>query len=255
MIKLKRLLSVCGVALLAAGAVAAQGQPGTIAGLEFQTPKNGMVKQYEEGRKTKAAWHKEKKDAQALMVYETISGDNTGTYVVGRFGQHWADMDKPSVPDAADLEEYNKVIGAYVEKVVTRYYEYMPKISNINMGDGPAKYSEVVQYHVRYGKGSDFRSAIDRIHEAIQKTKWPATYGWYRLENGGHGGTYVLVFPHPNWADFEDKPGMKPFEDMLKEAFGQPEADSIMHRLDESIDGSYSDIAQFRPDLSYIPAK
>ena len=47
---LKLAVSVCAVALLAVGAVA-QAKPGNIAGLEFQTPKNGMVKQY--GRKTK----------------------------------------------------------------------------------------------------------------------------------------------------------------------------------------------------------
>jgi hypothetical protein len=255
MIKLKRLLSVCGVALLAAGAVAAQEKPGTIAGFEFQTPKNGMVKQYEDGRKTKAAWHKEKKDAQALMVYETISGDNTGTYVVGRFGQHWADFDKPSISDADDLAEYNKVIGAHVEKVVTRYYEYLPKISNLNMGDAPAKFTEAVAYHVRSGKEADFRSALDRAAEGIAKTKWPVTYGWYELVNGGRGNTFVLILPHANWADFGDKPGMKSFEDMLKEAFGQAEADSIRKRFNDSIEGTYSDIVQFRPDLSYIPAK
>jgi hypothetical protein len=29
-------------------------------------------------------------------------GGNTGTYVVGRLGQHWADFDKPTIPDEAD---------------------------------------------------------------------------------------------------------------------------------------------------------
>jgi hypothetical protein len=255
MIKFARMLSVCGVALLAAGAVVAQEKPGTLAAIEFQTPKNGMVKQYEEGRKAKAAWHKEKKDTQPLYVFETISGDNNGTYLVGRFGQHWADFDKPSVPDKEDTEEYNKVIGAYVEKVVPRYYEYLPKISNQVMGDTPAKYTEAITYRVREGKYSDFRSALDRTAEGIAKTKWPVSYGWYALVDGGHNGTFVLVLPHPNWADFEDKPGMKSFEDMLKEAFGQEEADSIRKRFDDSVEGAYSDIVEFRADLSYIPGK
>jgi len=255
MIKFGRLVSFCGVALLAAGAVAAQSQPGNLASIEWQTPKNGMVKQYEEGRKQKVAWHKEKKDAQALLVWETISGDSTGTYLVGRVGQHWADFDKPSVPDAEDLAQYNKSIGAYVEKLVTRYYEYLPKISNQVMGDTPAKYTEAITYRVREGKYSEFRSALDRTAEGIAKTKWPVSYGWYALVNGGHSGTFVLVLPHANWADFEDKPGMKSFEDMLKEAFGQEEADSIRKRFDDSVEGSYSDIVEFRPDLSYIPGK
>ena len=108
---MKKLLSAVAVIVLATVTGFAQEKPGTIASLQFQTPKNGMVKQYEEGRKAKAAWHKQQKDTQPLMVWQVISGQSTGTYIVGRVGLHWADMDKPSVPDQADLEEYTKVVG------------------------------------------------------------------------------------------------------------------------------------------------
>jgi hypothetical protein len=249
-----KFVSACSVALLAAFSVAAQ-EPGNIAALEFQTPKNGMVKQYEEGRKQKAAWHKQQKDSQPLFVWETMSGDYAGTYIVGRVGQHWSDFDKPSVPEAADVEEYNKVIGTYVQSVVPRYYEYMPKISNPMKMDLPPKMSVIVTFHVHYGKGGDFRSAATRIHDAAQKTNWPLNYDWYELANGGKNGEYVLVLPRAKWADFEDKPDVKPFREMLKDAFGQSEADSIIKRLDSSVESEYSDIVQFRQDLSYIPGK
>jgi hypothetical protein len=242
------------VALLAAFSVAAQ-EPGNIAALEFQTPKNGMVKQYEAGRKQKADWHKQQKDSQPLLVWETMSGDYTGTYIVGRLGQHWSDFDKPSVPEAADLEEYNKVIGTYVQSLVSRYYEYMPKISMPMKMDLPTKRSVIVTFHVRYGKGGDFRSAASRIHDAAEKTNWPVHFEWYELANSGKVGEYVLVLPRANWADFEDKPDVKPFRDMLKDAFGQAEADSIVDRLDSSVESEYSDIIEFRQDLSYIPGK
>ena len=71
---LKLVVNVCAAALLAVGAVA-QAKPGNIAGLEFQTPKNGMVKQY--GRKTKVEWHKQQKNKDALFVSEVLTG---GTY-------------------------------------------------------------------------------------------------------------------------------------------------------------------------------
>jgi hypothetical protein len=250
-----RLLSAVGIVLFAACSLAAQDKPGTLASIEFQKPKNGMVPQYEAGRKQKAAWHKEHNDPLPLLVWETLSGDQTGTFLVGRFGQHWTDYDKPAIPDESDVAEFQKVIGGYVDSVVTRYYDYMPKISNADSGKGPAKFSEVLTFEVRSGKQSDFRSAIDRIYEGTIKTKWPVTYGWYALANGGRDGTYVLVFPHSNWADFEDKPDAKPYRDMLKEAFGQTEADSIVDRVDRSVERVTSDIIQFRPDLSYMPAK
>ena len=42
---------------------------------------------------------------------------------------------------------------------------------------------------------------------------------------------------------------------MLKDAFGQAEADSVVDRLDSSIESESSEILKFRQDLSYIPAK
>lgn len=254
--KCKQLLSAVGIMLFAACSLAAQEKPGTLAALEFQKPKNGMAQQYEAGRKQKAAWHKQQNDPQPLFVWETLSGDDTGTYVVGRFNQHWADFDKPPITDEADMAEFQKVLGNYVESVSARYYEFMPKVSNpVSGAMMPSKFEEIEIFQVRYGKGSDFRSAIARIYEAAQKTKWPFNYEFYELVNGGELGTYVLSVPHDNWADFEDKPEMKPFRDMLKEAFGQAEADSIVDRIDRSVEKATSEIIQFRPDLSYLPAK
>jgi hypothetical protein len=251
----KKLLSGFGVMLLGAISGFSQEKPGTIASLEYQTPKNGMVKQYEDGRKQKAEWHKQQKDPLPLMVWETMSGDHTGTYIVGRLGQHWSDFDKPPIPDEVDRDEFNKVIGTYVQSVVTRYYAFLPKDSKPPDSTVPSKFAEIMTYRVGPGKEEDFHSAVTRANEAIEKTKWPVHYLWYELVNGGRGGTYVLVLPHTNWADFEDRPGMKPFDEMLKEAFGRAEANSITKRLDSSIESTTSEIVQFRPDLSYLPSK
>jgi len=250
-----RLLSVVSLAFGAIVPLAAQSSPGNIAALEFQKPKNGMTQQYEDGRKQKAAWHKQQNDPQPLLVWEILTGEDTGSYIVGRVGQHWADFDKPPIPDEADLAEYNKVVGNYVQSIVARYYEYMPKISNPTSSKTPSKFGEVITFHTQYGKGSDFQSAISRVHDASTQTKWPVNYEWWQLANGGHSGAWVLILPHDNWAGFEDQPNVKPFRDMIKDAFGQAEADSIVNRIDSSVTGEESTIIQFRPDLSYIPGK
>jgi hypothetical protein len=250
-----QLLSAFGTMLFLACSLAAQDKPGTLAGLEFQKPKNGMLPQYEAGRKQKAAWHKQQNDPQPLMVWQILSGDGTGTFIVGRVGLHWADMDKPAIPDETDLAEFQKVVGNYVESITTQYYDFQPKISNPPAGMMPSKFEEILIFHVRYGKDSEFRSAIGRVYEAAQKTKWPPNFEWYALVNGGDSGTYVLSLPRSSWADFADKPDVKPFRDMLKEAFGQAEADSIIDRIDHSVEKETSEIIQFRPDLSYLPGK
>jgi hypothetical protein len=253
--KRNQLLSAVGIMLFVACSLAAQDKPGTLASIEFQKVKNGALPQYEAGRKQKAAWHKQQNDPLPLLVWETLSGDNTGSFVVGRFDQHWADYDKPAVSDEADLAEFQKVVGIYVDSVVTRYYDFMPKISNAVRDASPSKFSEILTFHVRYGKESDFRSAISRVYDASQKTKWPVNYAWYELVSGGSTGVFVLVLPRKSWADFEDKPEVKPFREMLKEAVGQEEADSIVDRIDHSVEKETSEIMKFRPDLSYQPGK
>jgi hypothetical protein len=251
----KKVMAAVGIMLMSAVSGFAQTKPGTVASLEFQKLKPGTVRQYEEGRKAQAEWHKQQKDTQPLMVWETISGDQTGTYLVGRLEQHWADFDTPPVAQKAELEAYEKNIGANVESLIIRYYDLMPKDSKPTDSTAPSKYAEVITYVVKPGKGEEFHSAVTRATEAIEKTKWPVHYYWYTLVNGGRAGTYVLVVPHDNWADFEDNPNIKPFEAMLNEAFGHAEAASILERFEATTEIETSEIIQFRPDLSYLPSK
>lgn len=254
---LKIATAVCAFGFLAAGALA-QDKPGTIAALEFQTPKNGMVKQYEDGRKAKVEWHKQQKDKNALLVSEVLTGDNMGSYIVGRFGMHWADMDKPSVTDASDLEQYKKVVAPYVEKLTSSYYEFLPKLSNPSTDMSVPKYISVTTYHIRYGKGDDFLSALAKVHEANQKLNVPTHSSWYHLVNGGLGGTYVLTTDHANWASFEDDPAVKPLRDRLREAFGEQEAMSVDSLcLVSAMDSSSAALAKFAspPPLSRLRKK
>jgi hypothetical protein len=252
--RVSKLVSALGLVLLSTVSVAAQEQAAVVGALEMQTPKSGMIKQYEDGRKQKATWHKQQNDTAPLFVWSVRSGEHTGAYIVGRFGS-WADLDKPSVPEAADLEEYNKVVSPYVQSMTAAYYEAMPKFSNAGNMSGPAKLSEIITFHVRSGHGDDFRSGIERVTEGAKKTQWPVNYEWYYLASGGPAGVYVLVLPHASWADFADKPGVKSFQEMLKDAFGQAEADSVVKRLDSAIESEMTEAIEFRSDLSYIPSK
>ncbi len=256
--------TLVGVSVLAAfsmpGRLQAQdaGRPGDIALVETQTVKPGMMKQYEAGRKQLAAWRKQRNDPKPLDVWMTVSGEHAGSYVISRLGYHWADFDKPAIPESTEVDKFMEVMGGAVESVVPRYYAYLEKDSNSvspSASQGPPKMIEVITFEVRYGHAADFRSAIRRIAEAAQKTKWPVDYGWYALANGGRAGTYALVLPRANWADFEDKPSQKPFEEMLKDAFGQSEADSILKRLDTSVESEFTELLEYRSDLSYMPGK
>jgi hypothetical protein len=252
---MKKHVCAFAVVLLAAVSASAQNQPASIASIETQTPKNGMVQQYEQGRKQKADWHKQQKDTQPLYVWEMMSGDSTGNYLVGRLDQHWAGMDKPAIADQADTEEFNKVVGSYVQSVSDRFYEFLPKLSNPDTSSStPSKYTELITLRIHRDKIAAFRAALARVSEAVKKTNWPVHYEFYELVNGGYDGTFILAEPRANWADFEEKPDVKPLRDMLKDAFGPAEADALYQQLESSIESEYSEIIQFRQDLSYMPA-
>ncbi|MGH9758193.1 MAG: hypothetical protein ACRD4M_10680 [Candidatus Acidiferrales bacterium] len=237
--------------------LAAQDKPGTITTVETQTPKTGTTAQYEAGRKQLAAWRKQANDPTPLFVFSMLTGDETGSYQVVTIGQHWADFDKPAVSMQDSIAEYEKVMAEANPRVVSRMYEYLPEVSSPadpNM-TAPAKFSEIVTFHVKYARRAQFRGAMTLIHSAAEKANWPVKFDWYVLYSGGPMPTYMLVEDHANWADFEDKPGVKSLRDVLKDSFGQAEADAVMRNLDDSVETESSEIIVYRPDLSYLPAK
>jgi hypothetical protein len=44
-----------------------------------------MTQQYEAGRKKHMAWHKSQKDTWSWYAWEVVTGENTGSYVIGTF--------------------------------------------------------------------------------------------------------------------------------------------------------------------------
>lgn len=248
---------VAAMLMLAPAPASAQDKPASITTVETQTPKTGAYAQYEAGRKQLAAWRKQANDPSPLFVFANITGDETGSYEVVSMDQHWADLDKPAVTMQDSVAEYEKVMAEANPRVVTRIYEHLTDVSSPadpNM-TAPPKFSEIITFHVKYAKRVQFRGAMTLIHSAAEKANWPVKFDWYALYSGGPLPTYVLVEGHANWADFEEKPDVKPLRDVLKDSFGQAEADAVMHNLDDSIESESSNVIVYRPDLSYIPAK
>ena len=237
--------------LLLALPVATQEEEGNIVQVIDQSVKPGMEAQYEEGRKAHMAWHKAQNDPWGWLVWQVISGEGSGQYVVGTFGHKWSDFDTPSVSEEGDSADFEKNIAPYVNAPQTRYYAFLPKVSR--PWEGTPKMNEVIFFHVEYGEGQTFNYLIKKFHDGIGKTNWPVHYSWYVLVNGGASGTYVLVLPRESWAAFKGPD--KPFDAMLEEAYGRQEAEALIHKLGKVVKYTENSIIQNRPDLSYIPEK
>ena len=80
---------------------------------------------------------------------------------------------------------------------------------------------EVLTFRLRYGASGEFNYLIKKINEAINKSDWPVHYAWLTTVSGGKLGTYTLVFPRKNWADFKEPE--KPFPAMLEGVYGRGE--------------------------------
>jgi hypothetical protein len=245
-----RLFFILGFVCLLALPLLAQEKPGTVAGVWNVTTKAGMRQQFEQANKRHMDWHRQQKDTWTVTVWEIVSGEHIGDYGYGSFGHHWKDLDSHAKFDEADTADYLANVAPYVEAMVGRYYLYHPELSSPMEGEAPL--SEIVEYRLNVAGESDFLMAVRKVHEAIQKTNYPVYAYVYELYNGGEHPTYVFVFPHKNWADFE--PPEQSFRAMLEKAYGRDEAQSILKLWDKSVRGVRSQIIAYRPDLSYSPA-
>ena len=239
--------------LLVALPVLAQDEPGTLARGFFLTVKPGMTQQFEEAYKQHIAWHRQQNDTWEWHTWQYETGAQLGQYLVRTPGHHWEDFDAQAEFGAADSAHFFAGAGQYVSSARSGFSRSLPKVSRWPEGDAIPAFVEVLTFRLRYGSAREFNYAIKKINEAINKSDWPIHYGWETTVSGGELGTYILVLPHKNWADFKEPD--KSFPAMLEEVYGRVEAGKVLKALTKSVLSESSQILRFRPDLSYIPGQ
>ena len=239
--------------LLLALPVLAQDEPGTLARGFFLTIKPGMTQQFEEAYKQHIAWHRQQNDTWAWHTWQYETGERLGQYLVRTPGHHWEDFDAQAEFGEADSADFFAGAGQYVSSASSTFSRLLPKVSRWPEGDAIPAFVEVLTFRLRYGSAREFNYAIKKINEAINKSDWPIHYAWLTTVSGGELGTYILVIPHKNWADFKEPE--KSFPAMLEEVYGRVEAGKVLKALTKSVLSESSQILRFRPDLSYIPGQ
>jgi len=251
--KLHKLAVVFAVAVLSAIPAVpalAQQKSGNVTRISELTPRRGAEKQFEEGLKQLAAWRASVKDPQSHVVFEQITGENTGTYSLVQRWMHWSD--KPVYSREQLDAEITKAMGDTVAKGVHKVYEEVSELDHPANLERPAKYYEIDTFHVPLGKQDQFATAVGRLREAIEKTKSPMDVSWLALTEGGEFGTWIAAIGHDSSADF----GSPTPDEILKNAFGKDEANAIVNEISTLIGGHFTqEVIEFRPDLSYFPKK
>jgi hypothetical protein len=235
--------------LLLATSALAQSSPQMVSEANISMPKSGMTAQWEAGRKAHSAFHAAQKDTWSVLVWEVVTGERTGAYLMVSPGHNWKDFDARDAFNKLDRPDVEKNMGPYTAGGGTSYYVFRDDLSLTKPPATPAKMRTTATYSVIPEHLNDFTDAIKKINGAIQKTNYPAKPSrWYAMANGGDAPTFVLITDRASWGDME--PADKKLEDALKETYGDSGA---LDQLRHSCHRITTEMSVFRADLSYLP--
>jgi hypothetical protein len=237
--------------LSVSASILAQSSPQMVSEVHVTTPKPGMTAQWEAGRKEHFAFHAAQKDTWNIFVWQIITGERTGAYMLASPGHNWKDFEARDGFNKVDVPNIQKTMGAYTANSTMAYYVYRDDLSATKPPATPAKMRTTAYYTIIPEHVNDFIDAVKKISAAIQKTNYPSKPSrWYSLVNGGESPTFVLITDRASWADME--PSEKKLDDVLKEAYGET-GPQVLDQLRRSCRHIVTENSVFRADLSYIP--
>ncbi|MFN0178865.1 MAG: hypothetical protein ACKVZ0_08695 [Gemmatimonadales bacterium] len=235
--------------LFASALSAQQDAGGRINFIYILSPKQGMVKQFEEAMKKHQLWHAAQKDARSIGVSAVVAGDGVGQYRVVYGNLRWEDQDRAAPFTPADFADVGQNVAPFLESTRSLVSFRMDSLSRIPATE-PAKNMNWVTYtYVRAGKTAEYANYLRRLREAHDKANSPYRYFVLNVILGGDTPAYATVRPADKWADFTPAQN----RDVLVKAYGELEADRLLNVLDDVVRRTSSFVTVRRPDLSYTP--
>ena len=226
---------------------------GDVVEIHINKIKPGMTRQYEEGRKKHMNWHRQQNDAWSWYTWEILTGENTGSYVVGTFGHQWSELDGRAKFEATDTADAMAHMGPAMESEMQSYYRFRADLSPSTPPPQPAPLATVTHFLLNPDGLNDFIESAKKVTEGIKKTNYPMSGAsrWYQLVNGGPSPHLVLVGDRANWAAFEPAT-QKTLDAMMEEAYGREQGAAILSTLRKAIRSISTETIRYRADLSYV---
>jgi hypothetical protein len=208
------------------------------------------VAQYEAARKAHMAWHKAQGDTWAWDVYEVATGPDTGAYIVATGGHTWAEYDtwnaKMGAGDAADAQ---KTLAGTIESATTSYWTALPAVSRMPASTARSRYLSITHFQAKPGHAAAFEAAVGKIQSALTAAKYGSHSIWYRLANGGPGGSYAVLVPRANLGEMASPAPAA----ALRAHLGDAQGTALIQALYEHVASTRTEMLEHRPDLSYAP--
>lgn len=228
----------------------AYGQGNTLYQVLFVTPKMGKTTSFERTWKAHHAKYHAKDDGR--QVYEILSGDNAGNFMLVHGPTSFADMDKERATDVAHNADYDNTIIPFVEKNSGSYtYRWVDTLS-YNGNVKAEKYVTTV-YNLKQGKGTDMVDEIKRSIKVNGMINSPSSINTYVKLWAGSRTQYVIVTNLKDGfkqLDLSYTPTNPAFKETYIKEYGQPQWDKrnmLLPEITESVDVY---ISKLRKDLS-----
>jgi hypothetical protein len=241
------------LATLAVGGVGstAWAQTANIAQVYVVTPEDHMDMQFEAALAQHAQWRRDTNDPWSWMVYQVVTGEDVGDFLIRSSGHTWADFDAYDAgfgPQGfANWMEHVGPLVESVDAVITA-----ADTTNYDWPEDPSSVTliHLITFELVPGKEPAFFEAVGKFHQAIQQSDYPMHYGFGSLLAGGEGPSVTLALPFANWAAMQGPD--KQMATMLAEVYGPAGAQELFEQFNATFSSTESIIIRARPDLSVM---
>jgi hypothetical protein len=216
-------------------------QSANVARVVMWQPKPDVEQKFEEGYKRHLEWHRAHQDRWTWLGWNIVSGDRSGMFVDASAFHPWPDLDSPVAPkeDAAD-NATNVYPYGDVRSVVT--YEAVSGATRITAAQLQSPLLDFVYLDVAPGSELAFEQAALKTLSSLGD----APRVLFRPANGGN--EYLLLLPAAKMSDLQFHAGL--LREILHASSARPSNHSDSGYL---VRRYHTELARFRPDMSYIP--
>jgi len=243
----------CLLSLTIASTTIAQ-TSGDIAYFHVNRVKPSMTAQYETARKRHWVWHRKMGDTWAYHVWQIVSGEASGTYMVCSFGHSWKEVDESDQLVGGEEDDPAAKVEPYLDAEPESYYRYLPNLSIApKEGFSPSAKLKVTRWLVKQEEVESFLAAQAKMKDALAKAEHLGNLRWFELVNGGETPQFLMLVDRENWAAYEQAPDEN-LPSIMERTYGKDQAATIMGDVRRAVRLQYVETWQYRPDLSFVPS-
>jgi hypothetical protein len=130
--------------------------------------KPSMTVQYETARKRHWVWHQKMGDTWSFHVWQIVSGEASGTYMLASFGHTWKEVDESDQRVGGEEDDPAAKVEPFLDSEPESYYRYLPDLSLAPNGDSsPSAKLAVTRLVLHPEQMETFIAAQSKIKDAL----------------------------------------------------------------------------------------